>query len=153
MIQAALIGFGWWGQNIARAVHGKSDRLRFKVAVTKTPEVTQSLATSMGLPQVSEFEQVLADPEIQAVVLATPHSWRSPMTMPSGPSMPAARAACHWGWVRTNAFGPAWSSCAKWWPVGYWAKSCTWKATTATSIQASFSPIGDLHPANHQRVA
>ncbi|MEY2620287.1 MAG: hypothetical protein RIT26_107, partial [Pseudomonadota bacterium] len=74
MIEAALLGFGWWGQNIARAVHGKSDRLRFKTVVTKEPQATQALADAMGLPQVSDEQQVWADPQVQAVVLATPHT-------------------------------------------------------------------------------
>ena len=74
MIQAALVGFGWWGQNIARAVQGKSDRLRFKMAVTKTPSATQALADSLGLPQISDETAAWSDPEVQAVVLATPHS-------------------------------------------------------------------------------
>ncbi|MFZ9259864.1 MAG: Gfo/Idh/MocA family protein [Limnohabitans sp.] len=78
MIQAALLGFGWWGQNIARAVQGKSDRLRFKVAVTKDPLSTQHIADSLGLPQVTDEMAVLADPEIEAVVLATPHSLHAP---------------------------------------------------------------------------
>jgi len=74
MIEAALMGFGWWGQNIARAVHGKSDRLRFKTVVTKEPQATQTLADAMGLPQVSDEQQALSDPQVQAVVLATPHT-------------------------------------------------------------------------------
>lgn len=74
MIQAALLGFGWWGQNIARAVQGKSDRLRFTVAVTKDPQATQHTADGLGLPQVTDEMSVLSDPSIQAVVLATPHS-------------------------------------------------------------------------------
>jgi predicted dehydrogenase len=74
MIKAALLGFGWWGQNIARAVQGKSERLTFKVAVTKEPAATEQVAAALGLPQVSDERAVLADPEIDAVVLATPHS-------------------------------------------------------------------------------
>ena len=29
MINAANVGLGWWGKNLAEAVQGKSDRIRF----------------------------------------------------------------------------------------------------------------------------
>jgi predicted dehydrogenase len=74
MIQAALLGFGWWGQNIARAVQGNSTQLRFKMAVTKEPQSTEAIAAKLGITQITDEMAALADPEIQAVVIATPHS-------------------------------------------------------------------------------
>jgi hypothetical protein len=29
MIDAGIVGLGWWGKNLVEAVQGKSDRLRF----------------------------------------------------------------------------------------------------------------------------
>ncbi|MDB5955444.1 Gfo/Idh/MocA family oxidoreductase [Ramlibacter sp.] len=74
MIQAALIGFGWWGKNIARAVQGQSTLLRFARVVSKETERDGPLAAQLGMQLSANFEDVLADPAIQAVVLATPHS-------------------------------------------------------------------------------
>lgn len=74
MIQAALIGFGWWGENIARAVQGKSQQLQFSLAVSKETERSTPVAAALGMRMISDFEVALADPSIQAVVLATPHS-------------------------------------------------------------------------------
>jgi predicted dehydrogenase len=74
MIKAGLIGFGWWGQNIARAIQGKSQHLQFSLAVSKETECAAPVAAALGMRLTSQFEEVLADPSIQAVVLATPHS-------------------------------------------------------------------------------
>jgi predicted dehydrogenase len=63
MIDAAIIGLGRWGKNIVEAAQGKSKRLRFIRGISKEPEL------------VREFEEAVADPRVQAVFLATPHSF------------------------------------------------------------------------------
>ena len=35
MVNAAIVGLGWWGKNIVTAVQGKERRLRFVRGVTK----------------------------------------------------------------------------------------------------------------------
>ena len=74
MVNAAIIGLGWWGKNIVNAVQGKSPHLKFVRGVTKEVKETQAFAAQHGIPLSSELDEVLADPKIEAVVLATPHS-------------------------------------------------------------------------------
>lgn len=74
MIDAAIVGLGWWGQVLARSVHGKSDRLRFVRGVTRTPSKAEAFARETGIAVDSDYEGMLRDPAVQAVVLATPHS-------------------------------------------------------------------------------
>jgi len=74
MIDAAIIGLGWWGKNIVNAVQGKSERLRFIRGVSKEPETVREYATQHRFELSTELGDVLADPRVQAVVLATPHS-------------------------------------------------------------------------------
>ncbi|HSQ04285.1 MAG TPA: Gfo/Idh/MocA family oxidoreductase [Burkholderiales bacterium] len=74
MINAALIGMGWWGTNIFNAVQGKSERLRFVHGVTKEPDKVRALAAQHGLKLSEDLGDALADPRVQAIVLATPHS-------------------------------------------------------------------------------
>src|SRR4051812_351577 len=74
MIRAAIVGLGSWGQNLVRSVPQDSPVLRFVAAATRTPEKAREFAGSRGLRMLSSYEAVLADPEIDAVVLATPHS-------------------------------------------------------------------------------
>ena len=74
MIDAAVIGLGRWGKNIVEAVQGKSKRLRFIRGVSKEPELARDFAAAKGFELSTEFEEAVADPRVQAVFLATPHS-------------------------------------------------------------------------------
>ena len=73
MIDAAIAGLGRWGRNLVNAVQGKSGKLRFVQAVVRRPDPTREFAAQHGL-ELTDFERVLRDDRIQAVVLATPHS-------------------------------------------------------------------------------
>lgn len=74
MINAAIVGLGRWGQVLVNAVHGKSDRVRFARGVTRTPSKAEAFSKETGIPVDSDYAALLADPEIDAIVLATPHS-------------------------------------------------------------------------------
>jgi predicted dehydrogenase len=74
MIRAAIIGLGTWGRNLVRSVPAESPLIRFTTGATRTPEKALSFADERGLRMLSSYEAVLADPEVDAVVLATPHS-------------------------------------------------------------------------------
>jgi predicted dehydrogenase len=74
MIDAAVIGLGRWGKNIVEAVQGKSKRLRFIRGVSKEPDLVRDFAATKGFELSTEFEDVIQDPRVQAVFLATPHS-------------------------------------------------------------------------------
>lgn len=74
MLNAAIVGLGWWGRNIVNAIQGASERLRFVHGVTKEPEAAQELARAHGLRLSTELDAALADPAVEAVVLATPHT-------------------------------------------------------------------------------
>jgi predicted dehydrogenase len=73
MLNAAIIGLGWWGQRLVNAVQG-SGLIRFARGVTLEPELVRDFAAKHGLAICTSLEEVLADPAIQAVVLATPHT-------------------------------------------------------------------------------
>src|SRR5436305_12740548 len=74
MIDAAIVGLGRWGKTLVEAVQGSSDRLRFTRAVSRDPDKLRDFATMHRIGLVTGLDQVLADPAIDAVVLATPHS-------------------------------------------------------------------------------
>ena len=74
MIDAAIVGLGRWGRTLVEAVQDRSDRLRFVSAVSRNPGRIHDFANRHRLALVRELEEVLADPTIDAVVLATPHS-------------------------------------------------------------------------------
>src|SRR5688572_18532346 len=74
MINAAIVGLGWWGRTLVESVQG-SDHIRFVAGATRTvsPEV-KTFAETQKLRLAESFEALLQDSSIQAVVLCTPHS-------------------------------------------------------------------------------
>ena len=89
MIRAAIVGLGRWGQNLVASVQGKSNAIRFVAGATRTREKALSFAETHGFPLYDRYEKVLADPAIDAVVLATPHS------LHAGQVIAAAKAGKH----------------------------------------------------------
>jgi predicted dehydrogenase len=74
MVNAAIVGLGWWGKEIVRSVQGKSQRLKFTRGVSKEPDQVREFAAEHGFTLSTEFEDAVKDPKIDAIVLATPHS-------------------------------------------------------------------------------
>jgi predicted dehydrogenase len=78
VINAAIVGLGWWGKTIVESVQGTSDVIQFVAGTTRTitPDV-QAFADAQKFTVAKDFEALLADPKVDAVVLATPHSMHS----------------------------------------------------------------------------
>jgi predicted dehydrogenase len=74
MINAAIVGLGKWGQNLVNSVQGKSDKIRFTTGVLRHPDKAREYADSQGIRLLDDYRKALADPSIDAVVLATPHT-------------------------------------------------------------------------------
>ena len=74
MINAAIVGLGRWGQNLVNSVQAKSTKIRFVAGVLRNPEKARDYAEANGIALHSRLEAVLADPRIDAIVLATPHT-------------------------------------------------------------------------------
>src|ERR1700758_966875 len=74
MINAAVVGLGWWGKTLVESA-ANSDAIRFVAGATRTvtPEV-EAVAKKHGFRLLANYDAVLADREIDAVALATPHS-------------------------------------------------------------------------------
>jgi predicted dehydrogenase len=71
-IKVGLIGYGYWGPNLLRNLH-ETDGVDVKVCVDLLPE--RRAAASKRYPNVqvsADADEIVNDPEIDAVVLATP---------------------------------------------------------------------------------
>jgi predicted dehydrogenase len=89
MIDAAIVGLGRWGQNLVNSVQGKNDKIRFVAGVLRHPNKAKEFAAKQGFPLYNDYGKALADPKIDAVVLATPH------TAHAGQIIAAARVGKH----------------------------------------------------------
>jgi predicted dehydrogenase len=78
MIRAAIVGLGRWGRSLVHSVQGKSggksDDIRFVLAHTRTRAAAEEFCRDHGVMLVDSYEQILRDPNVDAVVLATPHT-------------------------------------------------------------------------------
>src|SRR5215472_5088600 len=77
MINAAIVGLGWWGKTLVESAQG-SDYLRFVAGATRTvsPEL-KAFADAHKLRLAENYDALLKDSNVHAVVLCTPHSMHS----------------------------------------------------------------------------
>ncbi len=73
MLNAAIYGLGRWGNRLVESVQG-STKVRFVKGISREPDKHKEFSQKTGVKVVSSYGRVLKDPEIHAVVLATPHS-------------------------------------------------------------------------------
>lgn len=74
MIKAGVAGLGRWGQNLVRSVQGTSETISFTAGMVRHPDKVADFADEQGLALFDNYDTMLADADIDAVVLATPHS-------------------------------------------------------------------------------
>ena len=72
MLDAAILGLGWWGRTIVRTMRD-STHLRIIAATDPNPAAT-AFAHEHNLRFLPDEAAVLADPAIRAVILCTPHT-------------------------------------------------------------------------------
>jgi len=73
MLNAAIVGLGRWGRNLVNAVQGKSENLRFVRGVAMELDSARAFGAGHGFAVTDQYEDALADPQVRAIVLATPH--------------------------------------------------------------------------------
>ena len=90
MINAAIVGLGWWGRTLVESVQGTSQHVQFVAGSSRSasPEL-KAFAEAQKLRLHESYDAVLADPSVHAVVLATPHSLHAQQVVA------AARAGKH----------------------------------------------------------
>jgi len=75
MINAAIVGLGWWGKTLVEAVADDSSEIRFVAGATRSSsDDAKAFAGEHKFKLYPGFDDLINDPSIDAVVLATPHS-------------------------------------------------------------------------------
>jgi predicted dehydrogenase len=74
MVNAAIIGLGWWGKRLVEAARAVDAPIKFTRGVTLEPDSIRDFAAANKIEIGTSYEDVLADKSIEAVLLATPHS-------------------------------------------------------------------------------
>jgi len=72
-VRVASVGVGWWGRVLADAAV-KSGRLTIAVGAGRSAEPRAAFAAKYRCREAESFDAALRDAEIEAVLLATPHT-------------------------------------------------------------------------------
>lgn len=90
MLNAAIVGMGRWGQTLVNSVQGSNEGgIRFVAGCTGRPERAADWAAQQGIRILPTFDAVLADPEVKAIAIASPHGMHAEQVIA------AARAGKH----------------------------------------------------------
>jgi predicted dehydrogenase len=73
MIGVAMIGLGWWGKKLSQSI-APSRIMRVVRGIDPNGKATAGFAEICGFPIGARYEEALADPAVDAVILATPHA-------------------------------------------------------------------------------
>jgi len=74
MMRAAIVGLGMWGQKLVDSVYGQSDQITFVAGTTRTLSKAGDFCRDRKIDLRDDLDALLGDPEIDAIVFATPHS-------------------------------------------------------------------------------
>ena len=74
MIKAASIGLGWWSDELAKSIQGKSKKIKIVSCYSKSKKKRIIFAKKYKTNYHDSYMTLLKDPKIDAVILTTPHS-------------------------------------------------------------------------------
>ncbi len=73
MVNAAVVGMGWWGKQVVASLHGRTDKLRLVRGVDVNPGPVSEFCEERGLVLSADYQDALDDAAVTAVILCTPH--------------------------------------------------------------------------------
>ncbi|MCC6887950.1 MAG: Gfo/Idh/MocA family oxidoreductase [Hyphomicrobiales bacterium] len=71
-LRVACIGMGWWSDVLADAIK-RSNRIAIEACYTRSPDKRAAFASKYGCRAASNYEEVLADASIEAIINTTPN--------------------------------------------------------------------------------
>lgn len=74
MVNAGIIGLGRWGRGLVDSVQDLSETIRFTHAVVQSPDKHQEYCRSKNMLLTDSYREILGNPNIQLIVIATPHN-------------------------------------------------------------------------------
>lgn len=72
-VRVAMVGLGWWGRKMVTVLKAAGEQLDVVVAVEPDPSA-KDFAQANGLALTTSYDEALARNDVEAVILATPHS-------------------------------------------------------------------------------
>ena len=72
-VRTAIAGLGWWGRKMTDLIQSKGRGLKIIRAADPSAEA-RDFAAAKNIRLSERFEDILSDPDVEAVILATPHA-------------------------------------------------------------------------------
>ena len=77
MIKAASIGLGWWSDELAKSIQGKSKKIKIVSCYSRSKKKRINFSKKYKINYHASYTAIINDPNIDAVILTTPHSLHS----------------------------------------------------------------------------
>jgi len=74
MLNVGVYGLGGFGKQLVGSIQGKSEKIKVVACAARTRSNVEQFAKDHGIEIVDDYAKLLADPRLQGVILATPHS-------------------------------------------------------------------------------
>ena len=74
MLRAASIGLGWWSDELAGSIQGKSKKIGITDCFSRSKEKCEAFSKKFSTGFTESYQSVLEDPGVDAVIVTTPHS-------------------------------------------------------------------------------
>jgi predicted dehydrogenase len=75
-VKVAMIGLGWWGKKMTAVLKKANADIEIVCAAEPNPAGAEFAATN-GFKHYANFKEALKHPGVEAVILATPHSFHA----------------------------------------------------------------------------
>ena len=77
MIKAASIGLGWWSDELAKSIQGKSKKIKIVSCYSRSKKKRINFSKKYKINYHDSYAAIINDSNIDAVILTTPHSLHS----------------------------------------------------------------------------
>jgi len=81
MINAASVGLGWWSDELAKSIQGKSKKIKIISCYSKSKKKRINFSKKYKTDYHDSYKAILKDSKINAVILTTPHSLHAKHTI------------------------------------------------------------------------
>jgi predicted dehydrogenase len=78
-VNVGIVGLGRWAKVLARAA-AQSDQLKIVSATSRSEEKRSTFQSEFGVPAVPDLKTLLADPQVQGVILTVPNEQHWPLS-------------------------------------------------------------------------
>jgi len=74
MIKAAVVGLGWWSDELAKSIQGKSKKIKIVSCYSRSKKKRINFSKKFKTEYHNSYNDLIKDKNIDAIILTTPHS-------------------------------------------------------------------------------